>query len=78
VHDRSLDRRLVAAQPEKGVPVSAKLHYSSWVDEGETLCGRVITARLRVTGNLIQVDCVRCLSSQLLDDMLGNMTHPGT
>ena len=54
-----------------------KLHYSSWVNEGYTLCGLVITGKLRVTARVHEITCIRCRGSQLLDGQLGNMTHTG-
>lgn len=56
---------------------SGKLHYSSWVNEGYTLCGRVITATLRVTSSVHDITCDRCRGSEMLDGQLGNMTHTG-
>lgn len=54
-----------------------KLHYSSWVQEGYTLCGLVITSKLGMTGDVHEITCSRCQGSKLLDGELGNMTHTG-
>lgn len=58
-------------------PPSGRLHYSSWVREGYTLCGRVIKGSLRVTPEVGRITCIMCKGSPALDGLLGNMTHAG-
>jgi hypothetical protein len=56
---------------------SGKLHYTAQYDPARTLCGRIISGSLRVTGNPYAVTCIRCKCHRHLDGSLGNMVHTG-